>query len=81
MDFDDFLIKLMLESIIPPMAFIKWYCVQHWDKTIGIPEEKLDRLNKFEKIMTPIRYADRQEDYAELQHELMLKTGIHLERA
>lgn len=81
MGFDDFLIKAMLELITPPMAFIKWCCVKHWDKAVGVPEEKLKRLNRFERIVTPIRYADRQEDYAEIQHELMLKTGICFERA
>jgi len=80
MAFDDFLIKIMLESIITPMAFMKWYFIQHEDKTIGISEEKLERLNRWEKIVTPIRYADRQEDYAELQHELMIKTGLYLEK-
>lgn len=76
MGFDDIFIKVMLESIIPPLAFIKWYCKQHWEKTAGIPKENLERLNKFERIVTPIRYIDRQEDHAEIQHELMLKYNL-----
>jgi len=80
MGFDDLFIKVMLELIIPPMAFLKWYCFQHGEKTFGISEEKWMRLNRWEKFMTPIRPLSPMGVHKEIQDEQTFRRGIYLEK-
>ena len=73
MGFDGLIIKTMLELITPPMAFLKWYLSQHENIIIGISEDKWKKLNKWERIITPLRYPNPQDGHSYMQGDMIIE--------
>jgi len=59
------------------MAFLEWYCFHHWKKTTGISEERWTKLNKFEKLMTPLRYLNPQDEHSYMQGDMIVEKGVN----